>query len=129
MPVLEIGSPAELRKLIASGKPLVVKFEADWCGDCKALRPHFELHTGRLEKSGVTVARISLSHERTREGERKKAVYPTAEHSALKTEYAREGFPTVVFFKDGRVVASGLEDTGKSYERLVGYFLSRVSKA
>ncbi len=123
----EISSPGELRKMIAAGKPLVVKFAADWCGDCKELRPHFEKHTGTLEKAGVTVARISLSKEReTLDGGKKKTIFPSPEHSAMREEFAKHGFPTVVFFKEGRVFASSLEDTGKSYGKLVSYFLSRL---
>ncbi len=128
MPVRELATPEELRRLIASGKPLVVKFSAKWCGDCQKLRPHFEEHAERLEQAGVTVARISLSEERVQEGERKRTVYPTPEHAALKEAFARHGFPTVVFFKDRRMFGSGLEDSGSSYKKLVDYFLSRLEE-
>ncbi|MFH1750974.1 MAG: thioredoxin family protein [Candidatus Micrarchaeota archaeon] len=126
MAVQEISSPEELRKMIAAGKPLVVKFAADWCGDCKELHPHFESHAETLERAGVTVARISLSKEREITPGGKKTVYPSPAHSTLREEFAKHGFPTVVFFKEGRVFASSLEDTSKSYGKLVGYFLSRI---
>ncbi len=129
MAIVEVSSPEELRKMIAAGRPLVVKFAADWCGDCRVLAPHFEKHAQTLEKAGVTVARISLSKEREiLDDGKKKTVFPTPEHSAMREEFAKHGFPTVVFFNEGRVFATGLEDTGNSYKKLVGYFLSRIKK-
>lgn len=123
---MEISSPGELKKMIASGKPLVVEFVADWCGDCENLRPHFENYAKTLEKAGIIVVRICLSKERQIVDTKKKTIFPTPEHSALKEEFAKYGFPTVVFFKDGRPFASSLEDTGKSCGKLVDYFLSRL---
>ncbi|MFH1447278.1 MAG: thioredoxin domain-containing protein [Candidatus Micrarchaeota archaeon] len=126
MTVVEVSGPEKLREMVASGKPLLVVFSADWCGDCKTLAPHFEKHAEALEKAGVTVARISLSKERETVGDRKQAVYPSPEHSALREEFAKHGFPTVVFFKDGRAFSSTLEDTEASLKKLVDYVVSRV---
>lgn len=126
MAVMEISSPEELKKMIASGKPLVVEFTADWCGNCKNLRRHFENYAETLEKAGIIVVRICLSKKRQIVDDKKKTIFPTPEHSALREEFAKYGFPTVGFFMDGRLLASSLEDTGKSYGKLVDYFLSRL---
>ncbi|MBU1196874.1 thioredoxin fold domain-containing protein [Candidatus Micrarchaeota archaeon] len=129
MVITEIQTPKRLREMIASGKPLVVKFTAGWCPDCRELRPHFEGHANTLERAGATVARITLSNERKEvEGGVKKTVFLTPAHSKLRDEFAKHGFPTVVFFNEGRVFATSLEDSEASYRKLVDYFRSRLKK-
>ncbi|MFH0972200.1 MAG: thioredoxin family protein [Candidatus Micrarchaeota archaeon] len=130
MAIVEIQSPEKFRKLVASGKPLVVKFGATWCGDCKELQPHFESNVGLLEEAGITVARFHLSHERKEvEGGGKKAVYPTMDHEALRKKYAPDGFPTVVFIREGRVFLSSLEDNKQTLGHFVTNVLQRMKKS
>ncbi|MFH1470814.1 MAG: thioredoxin domain-containing protein, partial [Candidatus Micrarchaeota archaeon] len=129
MPVIEISKPEELRTLIDSGKPLLVMFSAEWCGDCKSLLPHFEKAAEKLEKDRVKVVRIILSKEREVVGDKKKALYPSPEHEALRQEFSKYGFPTVVFFKDKRVMASTViedmnaKDTAASLRKFTEHFL------
>jgi thiol-disulfide isomerase/thioredoxin len=128
MAVKEIMKPEELSALIESGKPLVVMFSAGWCGDCKALDPHFEKYSETLEKADVAVVKIVLSSRKELVGDKMKPAYITPEHEALRKEYAKSGFPTVVFFKEGRVFSSTLEDTEVSLRRVVDYVLSRIDQ-
>ncbi|MFH1443607.1 MAG: thioredoxin family protein [Candidatus Micrarchaeota archaeon] len=126
MGIIEIKSPEELAELVKSGRPLVVKFGAKWCGDCKELQPHFEAEAGKLEEAGIQVARFDLSHERREVEGGKKAVYPTLQHEALRKRYAPEGFPTTVFINGGRVFLSSLEDNRDSFRHFVSNVLQRM---
>ncbi|MEK6953394.1 MAG: thioredoxin family protein [Candidatus Micrarchaeota archaeon] len=126
MGIIEIKNPAEFKKLIGGKEPVIVKFSADWCGDCRTLRPHFEGSVPELESAGMVVARFSLSAERREIDGRKKAIFPTPEHEQIRAQYAPAGFPTVALIREGRVIASSVEDTKRSFRHFVQLALQKA---
>ena len=86
-PQLRDVSGAELDSLIASGKPVVVKFHAVWCPTCSAMKP-VDLKVAQANP-GVTF--VQLDFEKNRH---------------LATKHKVLGFPTYVLFKGGQRRAS-----------------------
>lgn len=76
----------EQRVLSASG-PVLVKFEADWCGPCKAMKPAIE---ALAEEYGDRVTFATLDIDQNQQ---------------TPYKYGVRGIPTVMLFKDGQVVA------------------------
>jgi thioredoxin 1 len=63
----------------------VIKFQAEWCGPCKALAPIFE--QVKSEVSGVSFQDVDIDV-----------------NSALAIQYKVRGVPTIVIEKDGQEV-------------------------
>lgn len=77
---------ATAREAIESGKPVVIDFWATWCGPCIKLGPVVE---ELAEKYGdkVTVGKINID-----------------DNDEIASENRVRNIPTVLFFKDGKVV-------------------------
>ena len=71
---------------VADGKPVMVDFYADWCAPCQILGPRVkeiaEKYDGR-----VSVGKLNVDTSGT-----------------LAVRYGIQGIPTVLFFKDGKLV-------------------------
>ncbi len=74
------------REVLKSSTPTVVDFYADWCGPCKMVSPIIE----------------SLSNEYS--GKVKFAKVDTDLNQVLAAKYDVMSIPTVIIFKDGRIV-------------------------
>ncbi len=74
------------REVLKSSTPTVVDFYADWCGPCKMVSPIIE----------------SLSNEYS--GKVKFAKVDTDLNQILAARYDIMSIPTVMIFKDGKVV-------------------------
>jgi thioredoxin 1 len=74
------------REVLKSPTPIVVDFYADWCGPCKAVSPIIE----------------SLSNEY--DGRVNFAKVDTDLNQVLAANYDIMSIPTVIIFKDGRIV-------------------------
>lgn len=95
------------KKVLASSKPVLVDFYADWCGPCKALSPKLDAVMG--EKEGLLeLAKIDIDI-----------------HSDLALEYQVTGIPTVLAVRNGKVVNkfTGLIET-KELREFVEQLLS-----
>lgn len=80
--VAEINGEDEFNELLKQGKPTVAKFYATWCPPCKRSKPMFE---ELARKYGNQVNFASLNND-------------NQQLSSLFAQYAKEGFPTFIFF-------------------------------
>jgi thioredoxin 1 len=82
---IEITSE-NFEEVINSDKPVLVDFWAEWCGPCKMIGPIVEEIAGETEGSAV-VAKLNVDNE-----------------SQLAQKYGVRSIPTLLFFKNGKVV-------------------------
>lgn len=75
-----------LEELIASGKPVVIDFWAEWCGPCRMLSP--------------VVSAIAVKYE----GKLKVCKVNVDEAMEVAEQYFISSIPAVKFFKGGEVV-------------------------
>ena len=72
-------------EVLQADKLVVLDFWASWCGPCMMLKPIFEELSGELPK--VKFCKLDVDEERE-----------------LAIEYGIESIPTLLFFKNGKVV-------------------------
>ena len=82
--IKHIETKQELEELIAKGDVLV-DFFATWCGPCKMLSPVLE----QLDKEGFPVQIVKVD---------------TDEAEELAVEHGVQAIPTLVLYRDGKVV-------------------------
>jgi thioredoxin 1 len=75
-----------IQEVIASGKPVVVDFWAEWCGPCRIIGPSIE----------------ELSHEY--EGKVEIGKVNVDDNPEAASMFGIRNIPTVLFFKNGQVV-------------------------
>lgn len=76
------------RDVLGSAKPVLVDFFTDWCAPCKQIAPALEELSKELGDK-ITIAKINAE-----------------ESPAVTNKYGVRGFPTMVIFKGGQVLAS-----------------------
>ena len=82
MSVIEINKENFEREVLKSDKPVLVDFNADWCGPCQMLKPII----GEIaqQNSSVKVASVNVDDEED-----------------LAEEFKVYSIPCIVLFKDG----------------------------
>ena len=74
------------QELIASGKPVVIDLWAPWCGPCRMVAPIIEELATEYDGRAII------------------GKYNVDEESDLSTEYSVRNIPTILFFKEGKLV-------------------------
>ena len=77
---------ANYKELLESGKPVVIDFWAPWCGPCRSIAPIIE------ELATAYEDRVIIGK------------YNVDEDTDLGVEYGIRNIPTMLFFKDGKMV-------------------------
>jgi thioredoxin 1 len=88
MTTLPVSDESFEQDVLNSSTPVVVDFWAAWCGPCKMIAPSLEeIATEMGEK--VKIAKINID-----------------ENPMTPTKYGVRGIPTLMIFKDGKVVST-----------------------
>ncbi|MBQ9821715.1 MAG: thioredoxin [Muribaculaceae bacterium] len=77
---------ANYKELLESGKPVVIDFWAPWCGPCRSIAPIIE------ELANAYEDRVIIGK------------YNVDDDTDLGVEYGIRNIPTLLFFKDGKMV-------------------------
>ena len=72
--------------VLASDKPVLVDFCAEWCGPCKMIGPSLEEISEELGDQ-VIIAKLNID-----------------DHPDTPSKYGVRGIPTMILFKDGKIV-------------------------
>lgn len=83
---MKILNTTEALALIASNKPIMIDFYADWCGPCKMLAPVVE-ELSEVYEGRVEIVKVNVDDSRE-----------------LAMEYGVMSIPTMIGFKDGNKV-------------------------
>lgn len=87
--VTEIQSMDQFEEIVEKGKPVVVKFHAEWCGPCKQFKDAYHKVAGQL-KHKVTFLAVDID-----------------KNQDIMNEYKVTGVPTVLYFNNGKKVGKG----------------------
>ncbi len=85
MSVLHINHESFEKIIAQNGKTVLVDFWATWCGPCRMIAPVLE--EVAKERPDVTVCKVDVDEERE-----------------LALEYGVSSIPTLLVFRDGKVV-------------------------
>lgn len=85
-----------INEIINSGKPVVIDFWAEWCGPCRMVGPIIEELSKEYEGK-VIVGKMDVD-----------------ENIETPQVYGIRNIPTILFFKDGKVVDKQIGATQKS---------------
>ena len=84
--IIEIGDSSFDSEVLQAEKPVLVDFWAPWCGPCRAIGPIVE---ELAEAFGDTVKSTKCNVD---------------ENPVTPTKYGIKSIPTLIFFKDGKVL-------------------------
>jgi len=82
---LEI-TDSNFKEYIDSGKPLVLDFWAEWCGPCRMVAPIID-ELAKEYDGQVNIGKVDVDN-----------------NNDVATEFGIRNIPTILFFKDGKMV-------------------------
>ncbi len=88
--MVEVGQENFEEKVLKSELPVVADFSAEWCMPCRKLAPILEELAGDYAGRAV-IAHIDVDRE-----------------SSLARQYQVMSVPTLLFFKNGKIVSSSI---------------------
>ena len=77
---------ANFEELVNAGKPMVLDFWAEWCGPCRMVRPIIDELATEYECK-VTIGKMDVDN-----------------NNDVVAQFGIRNIPTVLFFKDGKLV-------------------------
>lgn len=83
-------------EVLAASRPVLVKFEADWCGPCQAIKPAVQQIASEYADR-LTVATLDID-----------------QNNRTPQRFGVRGIPTLLLFKNGQVVAQKVGAVRKS---------------
>ncbi len=92
----QVFTDSNLKEIIESGKPVVVDFWAEWCGPCRMVAPIIE-ELAKDYEGKVEIGKLDVD-----------------ENTDTPAEYGIRNIPTILFFKDGKVVDKQVGPGNKS---------------
>ena len=95
MSIKQINDSEFKTEVIDSSKPVVVDFWAEWCGPCKTLGPILEKLSDDLHDK-VEIKKINID-----------------ENPEAPANFGIRSIPTMILFKDGKVVDSKIGVSGE----------------
>jgi len=97
--MMEINNEEDLNKLLAGCKKAVVLFFAGWCPYSRSFRPIFESEASKLKECSVAIAIVD------------------EDDNPLWDRCSVERVPTVVYFKNGKILKYLVETPGVGLSR------------
>lgn len=83
---LEVTDTTFAKEVLESGKPAMVDFWATWCGPCRMVAPTVEELANEYGEQ-VVIAKVDVDN-----------------NQEVAAEFGIRNIPTLLFFKDGKVV-------------------------
>ncbi|TVR40068.1 MAG: thioredoxin [Cryomorphaceae bacterium] len=77
---------ANFEEIIASDKPVLVDFWAEWCGPCRMVGPIVEELANDYDGKAI-VGKVNVDH-----------------NPGISSKYGIRNIPTILFFKNGEIV-------------------------
>jgi len=93
---IEVTEETFEQEVINSKVPTVVDFWAVWCGPCKVIAPYMEEFASKYDGK-VKVAKVNVDNSPN-----------------IAVKYGIRSIPTVIFFKDGKMVDQIIGNSPKS---------------
>ena len=85
-----------IKEIIESGKPVVIDFWAEWCGPCRMVSPIVE-ELAEEFSGKVEIGKLNVD-----------------DNTETPNEYGIRNIPTILFFKDGKLVDKQIGATPKA---------------
>ncbi len=106
---LEVNND-NVEQVLGTKKVTLLQFSAEWCGPCKMLSPIISKLSEELQGKDVTIGKVNVD-----------------ENPELGALYMVRNIPTVILFKDGKMVDEGRVvglRTKDEYEAMIVKLLS-----